>query len=61
MGERRARAEMYDVIGPAPPGGINVFRTRDDANVSGALSITVPATCAGFCTAHEHYGRLPLE
>ncbi len=58
---RRAHAEMYDVLGPAPPGGINVFRTRDDANVSGALSITVPATCAGFCTAHEQYGRLPLE
>ncbi|ETX04365.1 MAG: hypothetical protein ETSY2_29185 [Candidatus Entotheonella gemina] len=57
---RRAHAGMYDVLGPAPPGGINVFRTRDDANVSGALSITVPATCAGFCTAHEQYGRLPL-
>ena len=57
---RRARAEMYDVLGPAPPGGINVYRTRDDANASGPLSVTVPATCAGFCAAHQHYGRLPL-
>ena len=57
---RRAHAEMYDVLGPAPPGGINVYRTRDDANATGPLSVTVPATCAGFCAAHQSYGRLPL-
>ncbi len=57
---RKAHAEMYDVIGPAPPGGINVFRTTGDANTAGALSITVPATCAGFCAAHERFGVLPL-
>jgi gamma-glutamyltranspeptidase/glutathione hydrolase len=58
---RQAQAEMFDVIGPAPPGGIQVYRTRDDANMDGALSITVPATCAGFCTVHERFGVLPLE
>ncbi|MEE9146944.1 MAG: gamma-glutamyltransferase family protein [Candidatus Tectomicrobia bacterium] len=57
---RQAHAELFDVLGPAPPGGINVFRTQDDANVSGPLSITVPATCAGFCAVHERFGRLPL-
>jgi len=57
---RQAHPEMFDVLGPAAPGGINVFRTRDDANVSGPLSVTVPATCAGFCAAHRRFGRLPL-
>lgn len=58
---RNAHPEMFDVIGPAPPGGINVFRTANDANISGPLSITVPATCAGFCAAHQRFGTLPLE
>lgn len=58
---RRAHAEMFEVIGPAPPGGINVYQTENDANVSGPLSITVPATCAGFCAIHERFGVLPLE
>ncbi len=58
---RQAQADMFDVIGPAPPGGIQVYRTRDDANMDGALSITVPATCAGFCAVHERFGVLPLE
>jgi gamma-glutamyltranspeptidase/glutathione hydrolase len=57
---RRASPDMFDVIGPAPPGGINVFLTRDNANTEGARSITVPATCAGFCAAHERFGVLPL-
>ena len=57
---RQAQAEMFDVIGPAPPGGINVYQTRGDANVSGAQSITVPATCAGLCAAHQRFGVLPL-
>ncbi|MCZ6874151.1 MAG: gamma-glutamyltransferase, partial [bacterium] len=58
---RQAQADMFDVIGPAPPGGIQVYRTRDDANIDGALSITVPATCAGFCAVHERFGVLSLE
>ncbi len=58
---RKAHAEMFEVIGPAPPGGIHVYLTQDGANVDGALSITVPATCAGFCTAHARFGVLPLE
>jgi gamma-glutamyltranspeptidase/glutathione hydrolase len=57
---QRAHPRMFDVLGPAAPGGINVFRTADDANVSGPLSITVPATAAGFCEAHAQFGALPL-
>lgn len=58
---RQAHPEMFDVIGPAPPGGIQVYSTRDNSNLDGALSVTVPATCAGFCTAHERFGVLPLQ
>jgi gamma-glutamyltranspeptidase/glutathione hydrolase len=58
---RQAHAEMFDVIGASPPGGIQVYLTRDNSNLDGALSITVPATCAGFCTAHERFGVLPLQ
>jgi gamma-glutamyltranspeptidase/glutathione hydrolase len=58
---RKAHAEMFEVIGPAPPGGINVYQTKGDANVTGPLSVTVPATCAAFCAVHERFGVLPLE
>lgn len=58
---RQAHAEMFEVIGPAAPGGINVYQTKDDANASGPLSVTVPATCAGFCAVHQRFGVLPLQ
>ena len=58
---RKAHAEMFEVIGPAPAGGINVFQVKGDANGSGPLSITVPATCAGFCAAQARFGVLPLQ
>jgi gamma-glutamyltranspeptidase/glutathione hydrolase len=58
---RAAHADMFEVLGPAAAGGINVFRVKDDANVDGPLSITVPTTCAGFCAAHARFGVLPLE
>jgi gamma-glutamyltranspeptidase/glutathione hydrolase len=57
---RRAHAEMFEVLGPAPAGGISVYRVKDDANSAGPLSVTVPATCAGFCAAHARFGVLPL-
>ena len=57
---RRAHAEMYEVLGPAPAGGIAVYRVAGDANNRGPLAVTVPATCAGFCAVHERFGRLPL-
>jgi gamma-glutamyltranspeptidase/glutathione hydrolase len=57
---RQAHAEMFEVIGPAPAGGINLFQVKDDANGAGPLSITVPATCAGFCAAQARFGVLPL-
>jgi gamma-glutamyltranspeptidase/glutathione hydrolase len=58
---RQARAEIFEVIGPASAGGINVYQVKDEANVSGPLSVTVPATCAGFYAAHARFGVLPLE
>ena len=58
---RQSRADMFEVIGAAPAGGINVFQVKDNANSSGPLSITVPATCAGFCAAHGRFGVLPLQ
>lgn len=58
---RAAHLGMYDVLGPAAAGGINVFRVKDDANVDGPLAVTVPATCAGLCAVHARFGSLPLE
>lgn len=58
---RRAHAEMFDVLGPAPAGGVNVYNVKGDANRTGPLSVTVPGTCAGFCAAHQRFGVLPLE
>lgn len=57
---KRAHPELFDVLGPAPAGGINVFLVKDDANMHGPLSITVPGTTAGFCEVHRRYGGLPL-
>lgn len=58
---RRAHAQMFEVTGPAPAGGISAYQVKDDANSSGARSVTVPATCAGFCAAQARFGALPLE
>jgi gamma-glutamyltranspeptidase / glutathione hydrolase len=58
---RRAHAQMFEVLGPAPAGGISVFNVKGDANRTGPLSITVPGTCAGLCVVHERFGVLPLE
>lgn len=55
-----AHASMFEVLGPAAAGGINVFRVKDDANVDGPLAVTVPATCAGLCAVHARFGVLPL-
>jgi gamma-glutamyltranspeptidase/glutathione hydrolase len=52
---------MFEVLGAAAAGGINVYRVKDDANSDGPLSATTPATCAGLCAAHARYGVLPLE
>ena len=56
----QAHAEMFEVIGPAPAGGINVFQVKGDANGYGPLSVTVPATCAGLCAVQARFGVLPL-
>lgn len=57
---RGASATMYKVIGPST-GSYQLAQVEHNANEEGALSVTVPGTCAGFCTAHRLYGSLPLE
>ncbi|RMF86567.1 MAG: gamma-glutamyltransferase family protein [Nitrospinota bacterium] len=57
---QRASATMYKVTGPGV-GSYQLAQVEGDANARGPLSITVPGTCAGFCTAHRLYGKLPLE
>jgi gamma-glutamyltranspeptidase / glutathione hydrolase len=57
---RAAHPEMFDVLGPAPAGGIAVYRVAGDANNDGPLSVTVPGTAGGLCAVHARFGRLPL-
>ncbi len=58
---RMASPELYKVIGPAPAGANTIFEVEGNETNIGGKSITVPATCAGFCLAHELYGELPRE
>jgi gamma-glutamyltranspeptidase/glutathione hydrolase len=58
---RGATPDMFEVIGEAPAGGTKVFEVKDNENSVGAKSVTIPATLAGLCMAHELYGRLPLQ
>lgn len=53
--------DMYDVLGPSTGAGYKTFDVVNDANNTGPLSATVPATCAGFCEAHRRFGILPFE
>ena len=58
---RKARPDMFRVIGPASWESPWVFEVEEAANRQGPLAVTVPGTCAGLCLAHKLYGRLPLE
>ena len=58
---RKATAEMFKVTGAAEAGVTQVFEVEGRSNSQGALSVSVPGTCAGLCLAHERFGRLPLE
>ena len=53
--------DMYDVLGSSTGAGYKTFDVVNDANNTGPLSATVPATCAGFCEAHRRFGILPFE
>jgi gamma-glutamyltranspeptidase/glutathione hydrolase len=57
---RAARPDMFKVIGDAVAGGTKIFEVEENANSVGGLSLTIPATCAGFLKAHELFGVLPL-
>ncbi len=57
---RRATPDMYEVLGPAPAGGIAVYTVAGRENEDGPRSVTVPGTCAGLCAVHERFGTLPL-
>ena len=54
---RKARPDMYDVIGPSTAGGFQTFEVRDDANNVGPLSVSIPATCAGCARPTADSGR----
>ena len=58
---RRASPDMYEITGPGYAGGYHTYDVKDDAHSQGPLCVTVPATCAGLCEAHQRYGSLPLE
>ena len=58
---RKARPDMFRVIGPASWQSPWVFEVEEAANRTGPMAVTVPGTCAGLCLAHTLYGRLPLE
>lgn len=58
---RAARPDMYRVLGPAPAGGTLAFTVENDENITGARSVTIPATAAGLCYVHRLYGKLPLQ
>jgi gamma-glutamyltranspeptidase / glutathione hydrolase len=56
---RAATADMFEVLGPSD-NSVALYKVRGDANETGYLSATVPATVAGLCLAHERFGSLPL-
>ncbi len=56
-----ASPEMYRVVSESVAGGTKIFEVEDNENSVGAKAITVPATLAGFCRAHELYGSKPLS
>ena len=58
---KAATPDMFKVIGGAVAGGTKIYEVEDNANSIGGLSLTVPATCAGFLKAHDLYGVLPLR
>ena len=55
-----ARPDMYEWI-PSPTQGGYRFWTRDDANTTGALSVAVPGSMAGWLYVHSRWASLPLD
>ena len=58
---RGATPDMFEVIGEAQAGGTKIFDVKRNENSVGAKAVTIPATLAGLCMAHELFGLLPLS
>jgi len=57
----KASASMYDLEEGIAPSLFGWRKVRDDANIHGYLSISVPGTVSGLSKAMEKFGRLSLE
>lgn len=53
---------MFEMVTPQRPTGLYAWpAVKEDANLIGPLSTTVPGTVAALCTASNRLGRLPLR
>jgi gamma-glutamyltranspeptidase/glutathione hydrolase len=59
---KAARPDMFE-IDDAPPsaGSLSPVVVKGEANVSGHLAAGVPGLVKALCTAHERWGKLPLQ
>ncbi|MCL5046994.1 MAG: gamma-glutamyltransferase, partial [Actinobacteria bacterium] len=55
-----SRPDMYEWL-PGPTQGAYRFWTRGDANTTGALSVAVPGSVAGWLYVHRRWCSLPLD
>ena len=55
-----SRPDMYEWL-PGATQGVYRFWTKDDANTTGALSVAVPGSMAGWLYVHRRWCSLPLD
>lgn len=56
----KATSDMYKVL-PGTGGFYGWDNVEDDANLIGPLSVAIPGTVAGLCTALEKYGTMDIN